>query len=340
MPHSLYLGSGIVQARLYAYSPESYKADSAAAAVLASSDSGHSSLSIKLRRPTPPIKTIKSSLRYSITELAISLSTLALFTNSAILILAGASLSNHPEADGADIFTIHDLLSSTVAPIAGTVFALALLLSGLSAGIVCTLAGQMISEGALHWTLRPWLRRLVTRSISITPAIIIAGAVGRPGLSAALNASQVVLSVILPVVSAPVIWFTCRAQYMMVYPEATALQPLSSSSIDLPGRAVERPSADAGSRSASVLAPRPALTRAKTSSRFLIRRITRPNRASEPAAAVMAAAAASATPSPVGGQVGVNMRNGWLTTTVAVLVWLLLAVMNVALLVLLGLGRA
>ena len=33
------------------------------------------------------------------------------------------------------------------------------------------------------------------------------------------------------------------------------------------------------------------------------------------------------------------MRNGWLVTAVALLVWLVLTVMNVALLVLLGLGQ-
>jgi metal iron transporter len=74
----------------------------------------------------------------------------------------------------------------------------------------------MVSEGQLNWTMKPWLRRLMTRSISITPSIIIAGAVGQEGLSKALNGSQFALSVILPFVSAPLIWFTCRAQYMKV----------------------------------------------------------------------------------------------------------------------------
>lgn len=74
----------------------------------------------------------------------------------------------------------------------------------------------MVSEGALNWSMAAWLRRLVTRSISITPSIIIAGAVGRGGLSAALNATQVVLSVVLPFVSAPLIYFTCRERYMTV----------------------------------------------------------------------------------------------------------------------------
>jgi metal iron transporter len=147
---------------------------------------------------------------------SISLFTFALFVNSAIVIVSGASLFGQAEAADADLFSIHDLLSRSVAPVAGTLLALALLLSGISAGIVCTIAGQMVSEGQLRWTMKPWIRRLITRSISITPSIIIAGAVGREGLSQALNGSQVALSVILPFVSAPLIWFTCRAQYMKV----------------------------------------------------------------------------------------------------------------------------
>lgn len=204
MPHSLYLGSGIVQARLQEYDisngivPASTRCDS-----------------IDKIPYFPSLPAINFCLKYSIIELSISLFTFALFVNSAILITAGASLHGTSAAD-ADLFGIHDLLSESIAPAAGTIFALALLLSGISAGIVCTIAGQMVSEGALRWTLTPWLRRLITRSISITPSIIIAGAVGRDGLSAALNGSQVALSIVLPFVSAPLIYFTCRNKYMTV----------------------------------------------------------------------------------------------------------------------------
>jgi metal iron transporter len=129
-------------------------------------------------------------------------------------------LYNNPNALEADIFAIHGLLSESISSAAGTIFALALLLSGVSAGIVCTIAGQMVSEGALKWNLRPWLRRLVTRCISITPSIIIAGAVGRSGLNAALNGSQVALSIVLPFVTAPLIYFTCLNRYMTAQPGA------------------------------------------------------------------------------------------------------------------------
>ncbi|KAH7114792.1 transporter smf2 [Dactylonectria macrodidyma] len=205
--------SGIVQPRLRDY-------DTRRGLIPPEPLSGASSTNDGIDRAyyIPSLAAIRHSLKVSILELATALFTFALFVNSAILIVAGASLYNNPEALEADIFSIHDLLSASISPAAGTIFALALLLSGVSAGIVCTIAGQMVSEGALNWRLRPWVRRLVTRSISITPSITIAGAVGRPGLNAALNGSQVALSIVLPFVTAPLIYFTCRDKYMTVQP--------------------------------------------------------------------------------------------------------------------------
>jgi len=262
MPHSLYLGSGIVQSRLRDFDTTTGN--------LVSQDSIDFDDPPKYR---PSIAAIRSCLTYSIVEIAVSLFTFALFVNSAILIVAGASLSSTPEAKDADLFAIHDLLSRTLAPAAGTIFALALLFSGTSAGIICTIAGQMLSEGALNWKTAPWLRRLITRSISITPSIIIAAAVGKEGLSKALNGTQVALSVILPFVSAPLIYFTCRNKYMTV-----------ACTTEIEGEGVGVGYSES--------------------------------------------------------QQDVKMRNHWVTTVFAVLIWLVIAVMNVALLVIVGLGQA
>lgn len=203
MPHSLYLGSGIVQPRLREY-------DEAHGHWTTSENDGDAS---KYR---PTVASIRYCLSYSITELVLSLFVVALFVNSAILIVCGASLYKVDGAQNASLFGVHDLLSHTLAPAAGTIFALGLLFSGTSAGIVCTIAGQIVSEGQLNWSVRPWIRRLVTRSISITPSVVIAGAVGAEGLTNALQGTQVALSIILPFTSAPLIWFTCRKAVMTV----------------------------------------------------------------------------------------------------------------------------
>ncbi|EEP80230.1 predicted protein [Uncinocarpus reesii 1704] len=165
MPHSIFLGSGVVQSRLKQFDIDSGLIDP-------SVPYGDSDQDVKYR---PSINAIRNCLKYSIVELAFSLFTFALFVNSSILIVAGASLSGS-EAGDADLFGIHKLLSNTISPAAGTIFAIALLLSGVSAGIVCTIAGQMVSEGMLNWTIALWLRRLITRLVSIIPSVIIAAA--------------------------------------------------------------------------------------------------------------------------------------------------------------------
>ncbi len=64
------------------------------------------------------------------------------------------------------------------AGLAGMMFAVALLCSGQSSTLTGTLAGQIVMEGFLNFRMRPWLRRLITRSLAIIPAaltIYIAG---------------------------------------------------------------------------------------------------------------------------------------------------------------------
>ncbi|KAI0462509.1 hypothetical protein LJB42_004003 [Komagataella kurtzmanii] len=209
MPHSLFLGSGLVQPRLREYD---VKHNIVAAPVATEkSEFEESYYSYK-----PSVQAIKYALRFSIVELTVTLFTLALFVNSAILIIAGATLYGTEEAVDADLYDIHSLLSRTIAPVVGTIFMLALLASGQSAGIVCTMAGQIVCEGHFNWSMKPWQRRIITRSISIVPSLVIAIAIGRQGLSAALNVSQVILSITLPFLTAPLIYFTCCKKFMVV----------------------------------------------------------------------------------------------------------------------------
>ncbi|KAI1937607.1 NRAMP-like transporter smf-3 [Ophidiomyces ophidiicola] len=256
MPHSIFLGSGVVQSRLKHFDINSGYIDP-------SVKYGTTEGEIKYR---PSVSAIRGCLKYSIIELALALFTFALFVNSAILIVAGASLSGS-NASEADLFGIYNLLSTTISPAAGTVFAIALLLSGISAGIVCTIAGQMVSEGMLNWSVAPWLRRLITRSISIIPSVIIAAVVGKEGLNATLTASQVVLSIILPFVTAPLIYFTSRAQFMTVY-----------TGTDSDGENTDNQ--------------------------------------------------------------GISMENHWLVTVSGVLIWIIITILNIALLVLVAMGKA
>ncbi|CEP62398.1 divalent metal ion transporter SMF1 LALA0_S05e04764g [Lachancea lanzarotensis] len=222
MPHSLFLGSGLVQPRLLEYDEQNGNYSKLASVEVASDVSSAVNLSKDEKLDQgylnykPSMSAIRYALKYSISELTITLFTFALFVNSAILIISGATLYGSPEAAGADLYTIHALLSRTLAPVVGTIFMLALLLSGQSAGIVCTIAGQIVSEGHINWKLKPWKRRIATRMISIVPCLAISLSVGRPALSRTLNASQVVLSLLLPFLTAPLIYFTCKKSIMRV----------------------------------------------------------------------------------------------------------------------------
>ncbi|QLG70518.1 hypothetical protein HG535_0A04580 [Zygotorulaspora mrakii] len=208
MPHSLYLGSGVVQPRLRDFDIKN-----------------------GLYRPTeddiannhedykPSINAIDDTLHYTVAELLVSLFTVALFVNCSILIVSGAALYGNSPSDGsqeADLFSIYNLLCTSLSKSAGTIFVLALLFSGQSAGIVCTLSGQIVSEGFLNWTISPSIRRSLTRGVAITPCLILVLVAGRNGLSGALNASQVVLSLLLPFVSAPLLYFTSSKKIMRV----------------------------------------------------------------------------------------------------------------------------
>ncbi|CAN6636817.1 manganese transporter Smf1p [Trichomonascus vanleenenianus] len=205
MPHSLYLGSALVRPRL-----RDYDIDQG----LISGDEEDDAVTNDKYRPS--IGAIRYVMGYSIAEVVVSLCTMALFVNSAILIVAGATMYNEPGATDADLYSIHDMLSRLLSGVAGTIFMLALLFSGQSAGIICTIAGQIVCEGHLNWTVKPWIRRMVTRLIAIVPCLAVVGAVGKTGLSQTLNASQVALSILLPFLTAPLIYLTCCKKVMTV----------------------------------------------------------------------------------------------------------------------------
>lgn len=205
MPHSLFLGSGIVQSRLKDYDE---KHQYTGKTVDIGSENGQEC------RYRPSMPAIRSCMRYSIVELTLCLLIFALFVNSAVVIVAGSSLYGQP--DDGDLFSIYYLMRDQISKGAATVFAVALLLSGLSAGIVATIAGQFVSEGMLNWKLKPWIRRVATRCISVVPSVIIAAAVGKKGINTTLTACQVCLSAMIPFVSAPLIYFTSRSKYMTV----------------------------------------------------------------------------------------------------------------------------
>jgi metal iron transporter len=204
MPHSLYLGSSLVKSRIKRYDRRhGYDKED-------NGDFYHDGYE-------PSLEAIRWSYKYSIIELFLALCTVAIFVNSSILIVAGRTLYGSQEAENADLYSIYDMLGQYVSQAVAVIFMVALVCSGQSAGIICTIAGQIVCEGHINWKIRPWVRRIVTRLIAIAPCIVVAAAVGREGLAAVLNASQVALTITLPFLVAPLIYLTSRRKVMTVH---------------------------------------------------------------------------------------------------------------------------
>jgi len=180
MPHNLYLHSALVQSRNVNRTKEG----------------------------------LKQACKYNLIDSAIALNA-AFFVNAAILILAAAVFFKNNMQHVADIGDAHKLmeglLGTKVAPIA---FAVALICAGQSSTITGTLAGQITMEGFLHFRMRPWLRRLITRSLAIIPAVIVIAINGSEGTTKLLVLSQVILSLQLPFAVVPLVKFTASKKKM------------------------------------------------------------------------------------------------------------------------------
>jgi manganese transport protein len=110
----------------------------------------------------------------------------------------------------------------TLAPLLGTtaasiLFAVALLASGQSSTVTGTLAGQVVMEGFMHWRVRPWLRRTVTRLLAIVPAVLVIAIRGENSVNDLLTLSQVILGIQLPLAMFPLLHFTSSKRRMGRY---------------------------------------------------------------------------------------------------------------------------
>jgi manganese transport protein len=198
MPHNLYLHSALVQTR-------------------------------KLERDD---KSIRRALRFNTIDSTVAL-TIAFVINAAILVLAAmvffeplhtpkAIADGYAVVAGTKISVESDWIRVaylTLAPLLGTavastLFAVALLASGQSSTITGTLAGQVVMEGFMQWRLAPWIRRLITRTLAILPAIIIVGVRGESSVNDLLVLSQVVLALQLPFAMFPLLHFTSSRKRM------------------------------------------------------------------------------------------------------------------------------
>jgi manganese transport protein len=156
----------------------------------------------------------REAIRFAGIDSAIAL-TLAFIVNGAILVVSAAVFHANGRTDIVEIEDAQALLAPLLgSAAAGSVFALALLASGLAATLTATLAGQIVMEGFLRLRLAAWLRRLATRLVAIVPAIAVTALYGDGATGKLLIFSQVVLSLQLPLAAIPLLHFTGRQRTM------------------------------------------------------------------------------------------------------------------------------
>src|SRR5213083_1487386 len=195
MPHNLYLHSSIVQTRAFGSSTRDRR----------------------------------EAVRYAIFDSTLALG-FALFINAAILVLGAAAFHTRGLHNVAEIADAYKLLSPVLgASLASTLFACALLASGQNSTLTGTLAGQIVMEGFLDIRLKPWLRRLITRSLAIVPAVVVAALYGERGTGELLVLSQVILSLQLSFAVFPLVQFTSERAKMGAFANPMWLKVLAYS---------------------------------------------------------------------------------------------------------------
>jgi manganese transport protein len=149
----------------------------------------------------------KRLYRYTKIDVVIAM-TIAGLINMAMLVVAatvfyGSGLPHVESLEGA-----WRTLTPVLGGAATTLFALALLASGLSSSTVGTLSGQVVMQGFIDRQIPVFVRRLVT----MLPALVVAAIGVDP--SRTLVISQVVLSFGIPFALIPLVWFTSRRDLM------------------------------------------------------------------------------------------------------------------------------
>jgi len=166
----------------------------------------HSAL-VQTRRIGASFLDKREACRFNLIDSTIALNA-ALFVNGGILVMAAAVFYERG-VEVTQIEQAHLMLAPLLGTsLASTLFAFALLLSGQSSTLTGTLAGQIVMEGFVNIRLRPWLRRLITRSVAIVPAVVTIMLTGEGATYPLLILSQVVLSLQLPFAVLPLIQFT------------------------------------------------------------------------------------------------------------------------------------
>ena len=151
----------------------------------------------------------KKIYRFSKKEVIIAM-TLAGLINLAMMYMAASVFHGTGHFQVATIPTAYQTLTPVLGSMAAAVFLISLLASGVSSSAVGTMAGQVIMQGFVGFTIPVWIRRVVT----MLPTVIIVALGINP--TETLVLSQVILSLVLPIPVLTLIYFASQRKIMGV----------------------------------------------------------------------------------------------------------------------------
>ena len=185
----------------------------------------HSSISQTRKTDHSNEDDVARSVKFTTWDSNIQL-TFAFFVN-AFLLITGVAVFTKGGVKDPSFFGLYDALKNSsvmtnpaLAHVAksgllSTLFAVALLASGQNSTITGTLTGQIIMEGFIHMKMPLWMRRLVTRVISVIPVLICVSLTSgdsaiqeHTALNNLMNNSQVFLAFDLPFSMLPLLLMT------------------------------------------------------------------------------------------------------------------------------------
>jgi manganese transport protein len=147
--------------------------------------------------------------RFNTKEVIIAMS-LAGLINLSMMFMAASVFHQTGHTQIADISSAYQTLTPLLGSASAAVFLISLLSSGISSSAVGTMAGQVIMQGFVGFTIPLWLRRVIT----MAPTFVIVALGIDP--TQTLVISQVILSLVLPMPIIALIYFTRRPDIMGV----------------------------------------------------------------------------------------------------------------------------
>lgn len=147
--------------------------------------------------------------RFSTKEVILAMSAAGV-VNLAMMYMAAAVFHGSGHTGIASIASAYQTLTPLLGSAAAAVFLVSLLASGFSSSAVGTMAGQVIMQGFVGFTIPMWVRRVVT----MLPTLVVVAL--HVNATQTLVISQVLLSLVLPVPIVSLLYFTRRKDIMGV----------------------------------------------------------------------------------------------------------------------------